>query len=139
MPPLTPEQLERWARPHPQPVRLELYDGWQQQVSEPDPAEPNQKHWWYSQGARNVELMRTWDQPLEPGLPMQIASKRTVMVAQRPVELQTTSMFQGRPWVVQLLWLEGRGHQVKYSVRLCFTDCPDALVDEVLRCAVVAW
>jgi hypothetical protein len=136
--PISEEQRARWARPRPEPVTLALPE-WQVHSEGDAEPHPNMRWTWLRRGAQEVELMRHWDRPRNPGLPMAVASRREVTVAGRPAELLRTSVFDGVPQAVDLLWLTGRGHGVDYGVRLKFTGCDATTIDEVLARLEIAW
>jgi hypothetical protein len=135
--PILPGERERWAQPRPEPVTLDLAD-WTMWSSPPDTSLPNQRIVRFSHGTCNVQLTRFWDRALTDGGPMSLKGSRPVTVAGRQIELHTTSFFGG-PREVQLLWLEGKGYDVEYIVRLHFEHCSDDAVEEVLRRVEVHW
>jgi hypothetical protein len=136
--PIMPGQLERWSRPRPEPVTLEL-PGWITQVREPDATFPNERRLHFEKGGASVELLRYWDQPRNPGRPMVVASEADAMVAGRPARLLTTSMFDGVTASVKVCWLTGEGHDVEYGVRIVFRGCSDDTIGDALARVHVAW
>jgi len=136
--PIHPAQLERWARPRPEPVELAL-DWPVASVIEPDATYPNQRWVRWTKGESIIELMRCWDLPRNPGHPMQIASTEKRAVAGREFDLATTSMFDGVQREVQLCWLRGEGHDVGYTVRIMFERCSAAAISDALTRLIVRW
>ena len=70
---------------------------------------------------------------------MSLKGSRPVTVAGRQIELHTTSVFEGLKREVRVLWLEGKGYDVEYIVRLRFEHCSNDAVEEVLRRVEVHW
>jgi hypothetical protein len=136
--PIHPAQIERWSRPRPEPVELAM-DWPIASVIEPSANYPNQRWSRWQRGDAVIELMRCWDLPRNPGMPMQIASTEKRIVAGREVDLATTSMFEGAPKVVRLIWLTGEGHDVRYQVRVMFDRCSDAEIADALMRMHVRW
>jgi hypothetical protein len=139
--PVHPEQVERWRRPRPEPVALALPKPWVlEQVVEPDDTFPNQRSLRWRSGAARIELLRYWDTPRNPGYPMAAASRRAIVVAGRNVELITTSMWEGvQGRAVEVCWITGAGHDVKYGVRVVFEDCTLAQITEALAHVTIDW
>jgi hypothetical protein len=131
--PIFPKQVEIWKRERPEPVELAL--DWACAIVEPDETFPNQRIVNWSEGERRVEMFRFWDQPRNPGMPMVEQSRRTV--GGRTVI--TTSMFNGVKQRVELVWLSGQGHDVKYGVRLAFYACDEQTIADVLSRLVIRW
>ena len=136
--PIHPAQLERWKRPRPEPVELAL-DWPVASVTEPNETYPNQRWVRWQRGDAVIELMRCWDLPRNPGMPMQIASTDKRTVAGREVDLATTSMYEGFPRVVRLCWMRGEGHDVGYVVRVMFERCSEAEISDALTRLTVRW
>jgi hypothetical protein len=137
--PIFPGQLERWQKPRPEPVVLELPDWTVERVTEPDDTFPNERTITWRRGDATVSLLRYWDQPRHPGGPMEIATKRTIVVGQRELELVTTRAFQGQVKEVRAVWITGTGHGVEYGVRLVFDRCTDAELADVLARVDLRW
>jgi len=136
--PILPGERERWAQPRPEPVTLDL-PGWTMRSSPPDTSLPNQRIIGFTRDTCDVQLLRFWDYALTDGGPMSLKGSRSVTVAGRQIELHATSVFEGMPREVQVLWLEGKGYDVKYIVRLRFEHCSDDAVEEVLHRVEVHW
>lgn len=134
--PIFPEQLERWTRPRPEPVILEM-PGWTKSVIEPDDTFPNQRYVTFTRGSATVELMRYWDLPRNPGYPMVAASERDLVIGGRAAKLVETSMFDGFPKRVLLIWIRGEGHGVAYTVRVKLDGYDD--VDDIVSRVQIAW
>jgi hypothetical protein len=134
----TPDERERWARTRPEPVTLEL-PGWTMLSYPVDPSFPNQHIVSFTHGTCDVQLRRAWDRALIAGYPMSLKGSRPVTVAGRQIDLDTTSVFDGQQKEVQVLWLNGKGYDVEYIVRIRFEHCADDAVEEVLRCVEVHW
>lgn len=136
--PILPGERERWAQPRPEPVTLDL-PGWTMWSVPPDTSLPNQRIIGFTRGTCDVQLIRFWDRALTDGGPMSLKGSRPVTVAGRQIELHTTSVFEGRTRDVQVMWLEGKGYDVEYMVRLRFEHCSNDAVEEVLRRVEVHW
>lgn len=134
--PIFPGQRERWSQPRPEPVLLDM-PGWKKTVTEPDDTFPNQRWVFFERGEARVELMRYWDLARNPGYPMTVASQRDVVVAGRATKLIETSLFDGFAKRVLLFFLQGKGYDVEYTVRVKLDGYED--VDDVASRIVVAW
>jgi len=124
----TAEQVAEWKSRAPEPLELDL-PGWtrSERNGTEDRLLPNERLVSFEQGERVVRFTRYWDYPLTPGHPMVTASKRAVQIGDRQLDVHTTSMFEGFPQEVQVLFVKGKG----FTARFVFQGCPPALVDEL--------
>jgi hypothetical protein len=53
--------------------------------------------------------------------------------------LITTSFFDGREDVVRVAWLNGKGNDVEYMVRLLFRACDDRAIESALARVAGVW
>jgi hypothetical protein len=134
--PATPEQLERWSRPRPEPVTLDL-PGWTKSPAAPDPAFPNQSRISFVSGACSVVLVRYWDLPLDPGYPITVLGSKPVTVAGRSTELVTVKKFGSE--LEERVSLTGQGYDVEYHVGVRFQNCPEDVVNDVLKRVEIHW
>jgi hypothetical protein len=77
---------------------------------------------------------RWFGTPPTPGGPMVVAEQRPVTIAGREATLQRTSMFQGQPEEVDVVFI----HDTGWQVRIVFRGCSEAQVAEVLAALQVA-
>ena len=135
--PSTPEQLERWSRPRPEPVTLNL-PGWTKSSAPQDPTFPNQFSISFVSGACSVTLVRYWDLPLNPGDPISILGSKSITVAGRSSELITIKNF-GSESVEERMSLTGQGYDIEYHVAVKFQNCSEDAVNEVLKRVEIHW
>jgi hypothetical protein len=115
-------------------------NGWAlDKVYEPNDTFPNQRSIHWHRGTARLSLLRYWDWPRNPGGPMAAASERPVEVAGRTVKLTTTNMWEGAAKVVEVLWITGAGHDVKYGVRIVFDRCSPGQINGMLANITIAW
>jgi len=129
--PIFPGDLERWARPRPEPVELAL-EGWTREVIEPNTTFPNERSVVWRKGEATLTFTRWWDTPRNPGPPIVVVSRRALVVAGRQAERVDTPEWIG-------VWLRGEGHEVKYLVRLVFHHVDERSIDDALSRITIAW
>jgi hypothetical protein len=112
-------------------VTLDL-PGWQR--TDADVPRSWQRTTTLRQGDATVVMDRWFGTPPAPGGPMVVAGERPVTISGEEHALQRTSMFQGRPDEVDVVFLRDTGWQV----RVVFRGCSEAQIAEVLARLSVA-
>ncbi|MBJ6763225.1 hypothetical protein JGU66_20855 [Myxococcaceae bacterium JPH2] len=89
---------------------------------------PNLRCWSFERGNACVRMTRHWDQPLSPGYPMVVASRRVVRTGAGMLELVTTRVFEGQEARVDVAFIQG----ADWLVRIVFENCDAPTVDAAM-------
>ncbi len=115
-----------------EPVLLNL-PGWSR--SEAATVFENERILRFQDGSAVVELMRWWGYPETDGGVMEVAHSSTVLVGGQEVELVRTSVFQGRPAEVDVMFLRSKD----WIARVACHGCSQEQLDAVVAGLGVSW